>query len=76
MLAFAEFGDYFLLGGGGIVLALGMGFLGFTVLAAVLVAGAVLLGVAGVWAITDITVTKNMISFIRVSCFIYGDIAH
>ena len=57
-------------------MALGMGFLGLTVLAAVLVAGAVLLGVAGAWAITDITVTKNMISCIRVSCFIYGDVAH
>ena len=76
MLAFAEFGDYFLLGGGGIVLALGMGFLGFTVLAAVLVAGAVLLGVAGVWAITDITVTKNIISFMFFSQSIYGDLAY
>ncbi len=57
-------------------LALGMGFLGFTVLAAALVAGAALRCVAGAWAITDITVTKNIISFIFVSCFIYGDLAH
>lgn len=58
------------------VLALGMRFLGFAVLAADLVAGAALRCVAGAWAIAVTTVTKNIISFIFVSCFIYGDLAY
>jgi hypothetical protein len=58
------------------VLALGMGFLGFAVLAADLVAGAALRCVAGAWAIAVITVTKNIISFMFFSQSIYGDLAY
>lgn len=60
------------------VLALGMGFLGFAGLATVVVVflAAVFGFAAGAWAIRDVATTKNIISFMFVSCFIYGDPVH